>query len=143
MPNDKIQSLSDAQISNFIEHGFVRLDDAFPPELAVHARSILWRAMALSPDDPAGWTRPVIRLGGFSDPPFVAAANTPRLHAAYDALVGKGRWVSPTGLGTFPIRFPSTEDPGDTGWHVDMSFGTENADFMQWRVNIVSRGGRC
>jgi hypothetical protein len=140
MPNDKIQSLSNAQISNFIEHGFVRLDDAFPPELAVEARNILWRAMGLSPDDPKGWTRPIIRLGEFSDPPFVAAANTARLHAAYDALVGEGRWVSPTGLGTLPIRFPSTEDPGDAGWHVDVSFGTEHPDFMQWRVNIVSKG---
>lgn len=140
MPNNKTQPPSDAQISNFIEQGFLRLDDAFPPELAVHARNVLWGAMALSPDNPKGWTQPIIRLGLFSDPPFVTAANTPRLHAAYNVLVGDGRWLPPTGLGTFPIRFPSTEDPGDLGWHVDMSFGTENADFMQWRVNIVSRG---
>ena len=140
MPNDKTQSLSETQISNFIEHGFLRLDDAFPSELAIHARSILWRAMELSPDNPEGWTRPIIRLGMFADPPFVAAANTQRLHAAYDALVGKGRWQSPTALGTFPIRFPSAEDPGDAGWHVDVSFATENPDFMQWRVNIVSKG---
>ena len=26
------------------------------------------------------------------------------------------------GLGTFPIRFPSTEDPGDAGWHIDGSY---------------------
>lgn len=140
MPNPITPSLSDAQISDFIEHGFVRLDDAFPADLAVDARNILWRTMALSPDHPEGWTRPVIRLGMFSDPPFVAAANTPRLHAAYDALVGKGRWLAPTGLGTFPIRFPSGEDPGDAGWHVDVSFGIEAADFMQWRVNILSKG---
>jgi len=140
VPNNKTQPPSDAQISNFIEQGFLRLDDAFPPELAVHARNVLWGAMALSPDNPKGWTQPIIRLGLFSDPPFVTAANTPRLHAAYNVLVGDGRWLPPTGLGTFPIRFPSTEDPGDLGWHVDMSFGTENADFMQWRVNIVSRG---
>ncbi len=45
-------------------------------------------------------------------------------------------------LGTFPVRFPSPDDPGDAGWHVDASFGWQEnpADFMEWRVNIVSRG---
>jgi hypothetical protein len=31
-------------------------------------------------------------------------------------------------------------DPGDTGWHIDASFGTENPDFMEWRANASSRG---
>jgi hypothetical protein len=92
------------------------------------------------PDAPGGWTRPVVRLGAFADPPFLAAANSPRLHAAYDALVGAGRWLRPLAVGTFPIRFPSAEDPGDAGWHVDMSFGTESPDFMKWRINVLSRG---
>ncbi|SHF91674.1 hypothetical protein SAMN05444339_12127 [Loktanella atrilutea] len=64
--------------------------------------------------------------------------HTPRLHAAYDTLVGEGRWLPPQGLGTFPIRFPSRESAGDDGWHVDMSFGTENPDFMEWRANVMS-----
>jgi len=25
-------------------------------------------------------------------------------------------------VGTFPIRFPSAEDPGDAGWHIDGSY---------------------
>jgi len=43
-------------------------------------------------------------------------------------------------MGTFPVRFPSPDDPGDAGWHVDVSFGWEHPDFMEWRVNVVSRG---
>jgi hypothetical protein len=140
MQNDTARGLSPAQISTFIADGFVRIDDAFTPELAHQVRAILWRAMGLSPDDPAGWTRPVVRLGMFTDPPFVAAANTPRLHAAYDALVGPSRWHAPAAMGTFPVRFPSADDPGDAGWHIDASFGTDAADFMQWRANVVSRG---
>ena len=66
-----------------------------------------------------------------SSPTFVAAASTPRLHMACDALVGKGRWIRPVGLGTFPIRFPFSEPPGNDGWHVDVSFGTKNPDFME------------
>lgn len=132
--------LTAAQIAAFIDDGFVRIDRAFSPELAAKARAILWQTMGLSPDDPSGWMRPVVRLGTFSDPPFVAAANTPRLHAAYDALAGAGRWLAPRALGTFPIRFPSADDPGDTGWHVDMSFATEDPDFMKWRIDVASRG---
>jgi hypothetical protein len=42
-------------------------------------------------------------------------------------------------LGTFPVRFPSPDDPGDAGWHIDVSFGLENPDFLSWRANITSK----
>lgn len=130
----------DFDVAGFVRDGFLRLDGAFSPDLAEAMRAVLWREMGLDPDDPAGWTRPVVRLGFHAEPPFREAANTPRLHAAYDALVGPGRWRAPMGLGTFPIRFPSPVDPGDAGWHVDVSFGTEAPDFLDWRVNLLSRG---
>lgn len=132
--------LSEAQVAQFIEQGFVRLDEAFSRELARQGRDELWAAAGLSPDRPDTWTQPVVRVGWMASPPFVAAANTPRLHRAYDALVGEGRWLRPRGLGSFPIRFPSPEAPGDDGWHVDVSFGTDHPDFMEWRVNVTSRG---
>jgi hypothetical protein len=127
-------------IDQFIADGFLRIDDAFPRTLAAEARRILWTATGCDPDDRSTWTKPVIRLGMFTQPPFVDAANTPRLHAAYDQLVGPGRWRRPMAVGTFPVRFPSPEDPGDTGWHIDASFGTESPDFMSWRANIHSKG---
>lgn len=139
MPNP-VSALSAAQINSFITDGFVRIDNAFPTELADECRSILWRDTGLSPDDPSTWTKPVIRLGQYGQPPFRAAANTPTLHAAYDALVGKGRWVSPSVLGTFPVRFPSPDDPGDAGWHIDASFGIDASDFLSWRANASSKG---
>ena len=133
-------TLSAQDIEFFVANGFVRVDKAFPKELAAEARSILWRAMGLSPDDPAAWTSPVVRLGHFTEEPFRAAANTPRLHGAFDQLVGAGRWLPCGAVGPFPGRFPSGEDPGDTGWHIDVSFGTEQPDFMEWRANATSRG---
>jgi len=132
--------LEPAQIERFITDGFVRIDRAFPREHANAARAILWRATGCDPDDPATWTQPVIRLGMFSQAPFIEAANTPRLHAAFDQLVGKGRWRRPEAMGTFPVRFPSTADPADAGWHIDVSFGTDTPDFMSWRANIHSKG---
>jgi hypothetical protein len=132
--------LDDARLAHFVEHGFVRIDDAFPRALAGEACAILWRDLGCDPNDPASWTKPVIRLGMYSDAPFVAAANTPRLHGAFDQLVGAGRWLSCRAMGTFPVRFPSPEDPGDAGWHVDVSFGFDDPDFMNWRVNVDSKG---
>lgn len=82
----------------------------------------------------------MIRLGNYADAPFREAANTPALHAAFDQLVGAGRWQRPGALGTFPVRFPSDADPGDVGWHIDVSFETDNPDFMSWRANVRSKG---
>lgn len=128
------------EVEQFIDAGFLRLEGAFSPELAREGRAALWRSIGLTPDQPEAWRAPVIRVGFMAERPFVEAANTPRLHRAYDQLVGEGRWVAPKGLGSFPIRFPSREAPGDDGWHIDVSFGTEQPDFLDWRANVKSSG---
>jgi hypothetical protein len=139
MPNLS-HPLSDAQIASFIADGFVRIDNAFPTDLADECRAILWRDTGVNPDDPSTWTKPVIRLGHYGQPPFRAAANTDVLHGAYDQLIGEGYWQPPMAIGTFPVRFPSPNDPGDAGWHVDVSFGFDATDFMSWRANVHSKG---
>jgi hypothetical protein len=126
--------------------GFIRIDRAFPRELAEQGCTIIWRDIPFAAHDPATWTKPVIRLRGYGGGCFNKAANTPVLHAAFDQLVGKGRWVPRDGLGSFPVRFPHPDDPGDAGWHVDLSFPgddcdpNERHDFSAWRVNVTSRG---
>lgn len=132
--------LSTAQIEQFIRDGYVAIEGAFAREQADAAREILWRDTGCDPHEPRTWKRPVIRLNLYAQPPFREAANTERLRSAFDQLVGVGRWQPCGALGTFPVRFPATEDPGDTGWHVDMSFGTDVSDFCEWRVNVRSRG---
>jgi hypothetical protein len=135
--------LDSSQIQQFIENGFIRLDGAFPRKLADEGREILWRDTGCDPHDPTTWTQPVIRLGGYAQEPFRDAVNTPELHNAFDQLVGKRRWKPRYSLGTFPIRFPSPDDPGDAGWHVDVSFPDESSDlndFFSWRVNVTSKG---
>jgi hypothetical protein len=132
--------LSTEQLDHFAERGFIRIVDAFPRTLADRARAILWKDTGCDPDDRTTWTRPVIRLGMYSSSPFVEAANTNVLHEAFDQLVGPARWLRCGSMGTFPVRFPSSEDPGDTGWHIDPGFGHEDPDFLSWRVNARSRG---
>lgn len=140
MPQTEQAGLTPRQVQSFIDDGFVKIENAFSTDLAKQCRDELWADIGLSPDEPENWTRPVVRVGFKASPPFIEAANAPPLHKGYDQLVGEGRWLAPTALGTFPIRFPSTESPGDDGWHVDMSFGTANPDFMEWRANVKSSG---
>jgi hypothetical protein len=140
MPKTEHIGLTSRQVQAFIADGFIKIEDAFSADLAEQCRDELWAEIGLSPDKPETWNRPVVRMGAKASPPFIEAANTPPLHEAYDQLVGKGRWLEPKGLGTFPIRFPSSDAPGDDGWHVDTSFGANTTDFMEWRVNVKSSG---
>jgi len=136
-----MRPLTTPQIERFIKEGFVKIENAFPARLADACRALLWQATGCDPDDPASWTRPVIRIGEMGHPPFQKTANTPVLRAAFDQLAGKDRWLPRTTLGSFPIRFPCPEPAGDTGWHVDAGFpGTLPDDYFEWRINIHSKG---
>jgi hypothetical protein len=133
--------LSDADVRAFIERGYVRLEGAFTREEAAAARNVLWRLSGCDPNDRSTWTKPVVRIGECVDLPLVKAANGPRLSAALNQIVGARRWHRRVSLGTFPIRFPSNQDPGDAGWHVDPSFpGRDQQDFLTYRVNVESKG---
>src|SRR4029077_5405374 len=89
------------------------------------------------PDDPATWTEPVVRLPCPEGPAFAAAGTAPTLETMYDTLLGPCRWVRCEGVGgTISVRFPSTKDPGDTGWHIDGSYAVDG----QWWATIPSRG---
>ncbi|MBD2702004.1 phytanoyl-CoA dioxygenase family protein [Spirosoma sp. BT702] len=133
--------LTKYQIDQFITKGFIRIDNAFPSQLAEAARNILWRDTGCDPNDSSTWIKPVVRLGMYVQEPFVQAANTPILHQVFDQLIGRGRWIPPMSMGTFPVRFPSDEDPGDAGWHVDASFpGADPDNYFDWRINVRSKG---
>ena len=125
------------RIETFVRDGFVHLPGAFDPSLAATCRDLLWQRLDARPDEPSTWTAPVVRIEGMVDEPFTASANTPALHAAFDALVGHGRWRPRRGMGTFPIRFPHPDDPGDAGWHVEGSYAGPAGEP---RLNIRSHG---
>ena len=132
--------LSEAQMDQFVNEGFVKLESAFLPATANEARAILWQATGCDPEERKTWTRPVVRLGDFAQEPFCQAVNTAVLHAAFDELVGVDRWIPRQSLGGFVVRFPHADDPGDTGWHIDASFPAAEcpASYFDWRVNIRS-----
>lgn len=128
---------SETDLRRFIRDGFLRLEQAFPRALADQCRELLWIDTGCNRQDPATWTQPVIRLGDYAQEPFRQAANTEKLHAAFDQIVGPQRWEPRASLGTFPVRFPSPDDPRDAGWHAEASFYGDDGSL---RLNLVSRG---
>ena len=135
------------QVERFVEDGFVKVVSVVAPEDLIAGRAALWADLGVDPNDPSTWTEPVARVIPSVEGPFKAAFDQPLLHAAFDQLVGPGRWVPRPHLGIFVVRFPHAEPPDDTGWHLDASFPPEDfsgrtgaeTDFGDWRVNVFSR----
>jgi hypothetical protein len=129
--------LTQAQVQAFARDGFVKVAQAFPRELADTCTTLLWQHIGADPDDPASWPGPVRWVHAMDEEPFVAAANTPVLLAAFDQLVGPGRWAPRPSIGAFPLRFPHETEPDDAGWHVESSFRPEPD--APYRTNLYSR----
>jgi len=133
--------LNKQEIEQFITDGFVRIDNVFSSDIAGAALDILWKDIPFERSAPSTWTAPVIRLGMYTQQPFIDSVNTPKLHTAFNQLVGADKWIPCRNVGTFPVRFPSRQSPGDTGKHVDASFpGDDPSNYFEWRVNIKSKG---
>ncbi|WP_268224351.1 phytanoyl-CoA dioxygenase family protein [Sinomicrobium oceani] len=133
--------LSNKEVKQFIYEGYVRLDNVFSKEIADNALDILWDDLPFDRQDPSTWKAPVVRLGMYTEQPFVDSVNTQRLYKVFDQLIGRDRWVPCGSVGTFPVRFPSDKEPNDTGKHVDAGFPGDDPDnFFEWRVNVRSKG---
>lgn len=133
--------LSEQEIKQFTTDGFVRIDNAFSSDIANAALDILWRDIPFERSAPNTWTEPVVRLGMYSQQPFIESLNSPKLHSVFNQLIGVDKWIPCRSVGTFPVRFPSDKKPNDTGKHVDASFpGDDPSNYFEWRVNVKSKG---
>jgi len=134
-------TLNKKDIEQFVEDGFIRIDNAFSSEVAKAVVDILWEDIPFERSDPSSWSEPVVRLGMYTQQPFIDSVNTSKLYSAFDQLVGTGKWIPCKSVGTFPVRFPSDKPPDDNGKHVDASFpGDSPANYFEWRVNVKSKG---
>jgi hypothetical protein len=100
----------------FLRDGYTVVRGAFGADTARACRELIWDVLAecgIYPDDRATWAPPLVRINCPESEPFAVAGTSPRLHAAYDELIGAGRWVPRAGVGgTVPVRFPSEDYPG-------------------------------
>lgn len=118
-----MSGLSAEQLDQFVEEGYTILRGAFSPATAAGIRALVWERVGLSPEQPEGWTQPLVHLCETVGGPVVEQAFTPRLHDAFDQVMGVGRWHPVSALGWWPVSFPGFDappwQPPRTGWHVD------------------------
>ncbi len=118
-----LKALTQEQAQQFITQGYTVLKNAFDPADAAAIRAIVWNKIGLSPDQPQTWEKPIIHLRESFGGPEVQRVFSPRIHDAFDDLMGPGTWIHPHVLGWWPVLFPSktqgTWEPPKAGWHVD------------------------
>jgi hypothetical protein len=125
--------------NDFSADGFPAVRNAVAPEIVRACVEVIeeqLRTRGVEPRDPATWTAPVVRFPCAEGPAFAAAGTSPALQEMHDALLGPDRWIRRKGVGgSIPVRFPSMQDPGHAGWHIDGSYDVDG----QWWVNVHSR----
>lgn len=110
-------------VDAFIRDGYVAVRGAFGAATAQACQDLIWESLGsrgISRDDRRTWAPPLVRINCPEGEPFAAAAGSPALTAAYDRLIGAGRWAPRAGVGgTVPVRFPSEDYPGEVGYHIE------------------------
>ena len=101
-------------------------------------------------DDAASWPA-LAEIDHLTGEPFTATGTTPALTAAYDQLIGPGRWTRQVDPGrAVVVRFPS-EDRVNVGYHVEGSFSgpgghwanVRSATAACWRSSYSPTSGRA
>ena len=107
-------------VDAFLADGYVKIEQAAPRAVADAARALLWKQLNLSPDDPGGWSAPVLWAADLTGAgPFGELVRSAKLVAALDRICGVGGWLPRGSLGNIPVRFPIPPVLDDRGWHID------------------------
>jgi ribosomal protein S18 acetylase RimI-like enzyme len=125
-PAAGMMELTDAQIAEFVEKGFVVVPDCIPKDLCKSWTDQSWERIGMSPDDPDGWQDLVGVPGANSEPMSKCAPKAWR--AMCDLLGGPQKVASEPSFGDgFALNLgkpgmewhaPAANFPG-AGWHKD------------------------
>jgi hypothetical protein len=113
--------------------GIVRVDNAFPADIADAITEMVWATFVdrygIERDRPQTWQRRFRKraLDQLSTAAIFDEMLTDRLASAVDRILGAEAWDRPTSWGDFLITFPnaSTWTLPTGGWHQDWSFATD------------------
>jgi hypothetical protein len=89
-------------LDGFVRDGYVAVRGAVDAGTAAACQELIWAAMeqrGVRRDDPGNWPPLVEDLSDLAGEPFVAAYMAPPLTAAYDELIGPGRWKPSVDIG--------------------------------------------
>lgn len=119
--------LSAGDLESYREHGFVRVEKAFPRELALALQDEIWTELAaehgIQRDDPGTWRRLPRSPKRAKHSPLNEELATTRFTGAITALLGHDGWERPATWGGFNVFFPDEPrvrwDVPAQGWHWD------------------------
>ena len=123
------KTLTEEQIQNFLEYGFVHLTDCFDPEFAATSTSAAFARLDYQEDDPDTWEREIVHLP--AEDRVLVKDFAPKVYGAMcDLLGGEDRIKQPVEWGNgYIINFRLGADrewippsPESGGWHKDGDF---------------------
>jgi hypothetical protein len=135
-------------VDAFARDGYVAVRGAVGADTVAACQELIWTAMErrrIRRDDPGSWPPLVEGMDDLAGEPLLAAYTAPPLTAAYDELIGPGRWehamrsVRPADIGkTVVVRFPAEDERANAGYHIEGSYPAPDGSSAGW-VNIRSR----
>jgi hypothetical protein len=127
----------------FVRDGYVAIRGAVDAGTVAACRELIWDAMerrGVRRDDPGTWPPLVEGMDDLSGGPFVAAYMAPALTAAYDELIGPGRWEPWADMGeSVVVRFRVEDERANAGYHIEGAYATPDGAPGRWWVNVRSR----
>lgn len=136
---------ADLDLDAFVRDGYVAVRGAVDPDTVAACREWIWAAMerrGVHRDDSGSWP-PLIQGMDDIGEALVEAYLAPTLTAAYDELIGPGRWrrsVRPADLGpSVIVRFPA-EDRANAGYHIEGSYRGPDGRYNWVNVRSKARG---
>ena len=127
----------------FLRDGYVAIRGAVDAGTVAACRELIWESMerrGVRRDDPGTWPPLVEGMGDLPGGPFVAAYTAPALTAAYDELIGAGRWKPSVDIGqAVVVRFPAGDERANAGYHIEGSYPAPDGHPGRYWVNVRSR----
>lgn len=120
--------LTNAQAAQFLQDGYVVVEECFSRETAAGLVEQFWDAAPLQGvqhDDRATWTHKILLIQQGFEPKMGGPIWTARALGALDDLLGEGRYSPPRSSGWPLLNFPGFaappwSPPSDKGgWHID------------------------
>lgn len=87
--------LTEAEIEQFMELGWIKVEEAFSRADALACQDYLWERIkprGVEKDDRSTWTQPMLWVQEAYRSPEFDKSNTQRLADAIEDLIGEGRW---------------------------------------------------
>jgi hypothetical protein len=133
-------------LDGFVRDGYVAVRGAVDAATAAACRELIWAAMerrGVRRDDPGSWPPLVEGMDDLAGELLTAAYLAPTLTAAYDELIGPGRWGRSLRSvdigGSVVVRFPAEDERANAGYHIEGSYAPPGGDPRAGWVNIRSK----